>query len=143
MQRVKPAPRNAEHADLAGAPFLGSKPSDHFERVVLFLVGVFIKHQTFGITIAAHVDAHARITVAREIGMGQGIAHMGAITLAVGQIFKQGRNFILCRVNGNEHAGRKPHTVGHRDPEIFNFFGGARKFGDGFEGHGFLMPQNA
>ena len=71
------------------------KPVDHFERVVLLLLGIFIMHQSFGIAIAAHVDAHRGIAMAGEIRMSELIAHDRPVALAIGEIFEDRRHRLL------------------------------------------------
>ena len=69
LQAVEAAPRDTDHADRAAAPGLLGEPFDDLERVVLFLLEIFVEHQPVGLAVAAHVDAHAGIAVAGDIGM--------------------------------------------------------------------------
>ena len=55
LQRIKPAPRNAEHAHLAIAPFLFGQPCDHFQRVILLLLGILIQHDAVAVARATHI----------------------------------------------------------------------------------------
>ena len=139
LQRIETTPRNAEHAHLAGTPFLFGQPSDDFNCVILLLLGVFIGHQPVAVAIAAHIDTDRGIAVASEIRMGERITHMGAIAFSIGKIFKQGWHRIFLGICWDKHARRQLHAIGHGDPKIFNFFSFARKLGDGFNGHNVLL----
>ena len=46
LQTVKAAPGFSHHADRTGAPWLSGKPFDHFNRVILFLLDIFIIEET-------------------------------------------------------------------------------------------------
>ncbi len=74
LQRVEAAPRDAEHADHARAPWLGRQPGDDLERVVLLLLAVLVGQHTVGLAAAADVDAHRGIAVSSEIGVGERVA---------------------------------------------------------------------
>ena len=111
LERVEAAPADAHHADRAGAPGLRREPGDHLERVVLLLPGVLVLHQPVGIAVAAHVDPHAGIAVAGEIGMGQLVALDRAVALAIGQILEDRRHRVAAR---HPPAARSAPPAGSR-----------------------------
>ena len=41
-------------------------------------------HETLRVPIATHVHADTRVAVARQIRVGEGVAHDGAVALTVG-----------------------------------------------------------
>jgi len=138
LQAIEAAPGNAHHADIAVAPGLRSRPGDDVAGILQFLLGIFVVHQPFGIAIAPHVDADRGVAVPGEIGMGELVAKNGAVALAVGQVFEDGRYRTISCVLGHPDARRQPATVRHDDAHIgkFDDFSGER--GDGFHG-----PHNA
>jgi hypothetical protein len=64
------------------------------------LLQIFVPHQPVRFAIAAHIHAHAGITMAGHVGMGELIAGRGAVALPVA-IFQNGRN---CPIG----IGRQP-----------------------------------
>ena len=134
LQAVEAAPRNTHHADPPGAPGLPHQPRDHVHRVVQFLLRVFVEHQPVGVAVAAHVDPHAGITVAGDVGVRQGIAHMGAVALAVGQVLQDHRHRILVCVGRHPDARRQLRAVGQCDEGVGDFTHLAREGFDGFHG---------
>ena len=102
------------------APGLRGEPGDHLERVVLLLLGVLVRHQPVGIAVAAHVDPHAGVAVAGEVGMGQLVALDRAVALAVGQIFEDRRHRALRGILRQPDPGRQAAAVGERDPLVLD-----------------------
>ena len=68
---------------------LRGKPGDDVDGILQFLLGIFVLHQAFGITVAAHVDAHSGVAVAGKMWMGERVARRGAVALAIGQIARE------------------------------------------------------
>ena len=58
-----------------------------------------------GFAAAADVDPHAGIAVAGQIGMGERVALIGAVALAVGQILQDRRHRILLGILRQPDAG--------------------------------------
>ena len=71
---LKPPQEMPIMPDRAAAPGLLDQPVDDFQRVVLFLLEVFVPHQAVGLAVAAHVHAHAGIAMAGHVGMGELVA---------------------------------------------------------------------
>ena len=84
LQAVKATPGDAHHAHAPGAPRLLAQPGNHRFGVLQFLLGIFVEHQALRIAIAAHIHANAGVAMAREIRVGKGVAHDGAVAFAVG-----------------------------------------------------------
>ena len=102
LQPIEAAPGNSHHPDRAVAPGLRRQPGDHLHAVVLFLLGVLVEQQARRFAAAANVDANAGVAVTGQIGMGQRVPLVGAVALAVGQIFQDRRNRILSASSGSQ-----------------------------------------
>src|SRR3984957_16451622 len=88
LHRGESSPRDAEHPNLAIAPWLARQPCDHLFSIDLLLLGVFaFGRGAFTRTEAANVDAHADVAAPREISMLWIIPCRRAIVFAVWQIF--------------------------------------------------------
>ena len=74
------------------------KPFNDSQRVILLLFQIFTEADTLAVAGATHVHPYTGITVAGEIGVGQVITFDRAVALAIGKIFKNGRNRIIIRV---------------------------------------------
>lgn len=118
LQAVEAAPAYAHHADLAVAPRLCRNPVDDFDRVGLFLRGVFVFHDAVAVAAPAHVDAQAGISALCEPRMRQRIARAGAVAFSVGQIFQDHRNRVIQCIEGLPHPGRQAAAVGQSDAKI-------------------------
>ena len=94
---------------------------------------VLVPHEAVGIAVAAHVDAHAGIAVAGDVGVGEGVAPSRAVALAVGQVFQDRRHRLRFGILGQPDAGRQPAAVGERDPGVLDLADRAREVGDGAE----------
>ena len=73
-----------------------------------------------GFAAAADVDAHARIAVAGQVGMGQRVALMGAVALAVWQILQDRGNRISLGVVRQPYPGGQPRAVLQRDQRVLD-----------------------
>ena len=138
LQRIEPAPGNAEHPDGAAAPRLGGEPLDHLDRVVVLGLGVFVADQPLGIAGAADVDAHARIAVAREIVMHRLVAAAHQVALAIGQVFEERRHWRPLRIRRQPDPRGEPGTVGERDQRVLDDLHRPRKILDGLHGSEFI-----
>ncbi len=118
LRAVEATPGNANHADPSRAPRLRRQPSDHIDCVLPLLIGVFVVHEPFGITVSAHIDTHGGVAVTGKIGMRQAIALRGAFAFAIGNVFEDRRNGILLGIDWHPDARRQHAAVRHRDPYI-------------------------
>ena len=121
LQAVEATPGNAHHADLAAAPGLLHQPGNHGFGIGQLLLGVFVEHDAVRVTVAAHVHPHAGVAVACQVGVGQGVAHDGAVALAVGQVFEHRRHRPFVSVGREPHPGRELSAVGQRNEQVGNF----------------------
>jgi hypothetical protein len=92
LQPVESAPGNADHSDRARAPGLARDPVDHLHPVVEFGLGILVLHEAVRVAVAADIDTHAGIAVARQPGMGEFVALQRSVPAPVGQVFQYRRN---------------------------------------------------
>jgi hypothetical protein len=116
LERVEAAPGDAHHADGAAAPGLLREPGDRLDRVVLFLLQIFVEHHPFGIAGAADIEPHAGIAVGRDIGMRVVVPVARAVAPAIGDIFEDRRHGLALGILRHPDARREPGAVRHRDP---------------------------
>ena len=119
LQAVEPAPGDADHADIPGAPGLSAQPLENLDAIVELLLQVFITQYPIRFAAASHVDADAGIAVAGPVGMRLGIAHGRQIALAIRQVFENGRHGVALGIQRAPDAHRQPAAVGQRDPVLF------------------------
>ena len=114
---VEAAPRDAEHADLAGREALLREPVDHDFAVRLLDVRIFVRDQPpLAVAGPADVDTRDHVAAANEVGVETPVAVSG-LGLAIGQVFEQHREALAGAASrGHEQVGREPHAVGQRDP---------------------------
>ena len=134
LQGVEAAPGDAEHADRAAAPRLAGEPGDHLQRIVELGLAVFVDKHALGFAAAADVDTHRGVAVAREVRMGQRIALMRAVALAVGQILQQRGHRVGVGVLGQPDAGGEPRAVLQRDRRVLDLADRAGKGRDDQDG---------
>ena len=79
------------HQGCSAIQAITSTPSACSWRAVL-VVG-----QAVGVAAAAHVDPHAGVAVAGQVGIQQLVAGGGAVALAVGQVLEHGRHRVAAR----------------------------------------------
>ena len=110
LQPVEPAPRDADHADRAGAPRLLGDPGDHLARVGLLLRQVLVLEDAVRLAGAALVDAHAGVAVTGQVGEVARVAHRGAVVQAVGQVLEDRRHRVGAASSGSQirAARRQP-----------------------------------
>ncbi len=138
LQPVEAAPRDPHHADRAAAPGLGGQPGDDLDGVVLLLPGVLVGQQAVGFAAAADIDSHAGIAMAGQPRIGERVAFIGAVALAVGQIFQDRRHRILLGVLGQPDARGELRAVLQGDRRVLDDADGAGKGRD--DQDGFTLP---
>ena len=136
LQTIKATPRDAHHANLARAPGLLHQPGDHGLGVGQLLFGIFVKHDAVRVTVAAHVHPHAGIPMSCQVGVCQGIAHDGAVALAIGQVFKHCRHRVFIGIFWQPQPCSKLGTVGQGNQDVGDFADLARKRFDCLHGAG-------
>ena len=121
LQCVEPSPGNPHHADGATAPGLRRQPRDHLERVVLFLLSVFIGQQAIRFAAAPDIDTDGGIAVARKIGMHQRVALIRAGSLAVRQVLEDRRNRIPHAVRRQPDTRGQVRSITQRNQRVLDF----------------------
>ncbi len=116
LQRVEAAPGNPHHADRARAPVLARDPGDHLHRVVQLLRGILVAQQAVGLAAAAQIDSHPGVATRGEPGIRQRVAVIGAVALAIGQVFQDRRD--RRRLRRQPDPRREPCAVGERNPGV-------------------------
>ena len=105
VQRVEPRVRGAEHAHLAGAPWLSSDPLDDGAQVAPLDVGVLVLGDSSGVAGAPNVDAqHCEAAFAGEAQVAVGV-RCTDVAHAVRQGLEQSRERALC-VGQVQRAGQ-------------------------------------
>ena len=130
LKRVEPAPRDADHADLAGAPRLLGDPRDDLARVGLLLREVLVLEDAVRLARPALVDTDAGVSVAGEVGEVVRVAHRRAVVQAVGQVLEDRRHRVLLGVLGQPDPRGEPAAVGQLDPGRRDRPHGPREVGD-------------
>ena len=138
LQPVEAAPRDPHHADRAAAPRLRGEPGDDLKGVVLLLPGVLVGQQAVGFTAAPDIDPHAGIAMTGQPRIGERVALIGAVALAVGQIFQDRRHRILLGVLGQPDAGSERRAVLQGNRRVLDDADGAGKGRD--DQDGFTLP---
>ena len=117
LKRVEPAPADAKHTDLAGAPVLLGDPLDHLEPVVVFLLIVFVPRNAFTAAVATNIYADGRVTVACIERVAFVVARRCPVTVAVWKVLKDRWNRLICDRHPSLHP--QPGAVAERNP-VFN-----------------------
>ena len=112
LQAVEPAPRDAEHPDLAAAPLLLGEPGDHLQRVVLLLREVLVVEQPVRVAAAAEVDAHARVAVVGEVRVVALVARGERVALAVREVLEDAGTGAGSSGSHSRAASRVPSDSG-------------------------------
>ncbi len=128
LKAIEATPALAHHADIAAAPRLRRNPGDDFERIVLFLLDIFVSHVAVGFTRATHINADRGIAVLCEIAMHWLIAAAGAVALAVWNIFEHGRNGIFLGAFRQPQARTKTGAILQSDPQMLGDVYGHDRF---------------
>ena len=128
LQPVEPTPALAHHADIAVAPGLLRDPRDDLDRVVLFLLDIFVGHVAVGFAGSAHVHADGGVAVFSEIAMHGLVAAARAVALAIRNIFEHGGNRILFGALRQPEARTKARSVAHGDPQMLGDMYGHGRF---------------
>jgi hypothetical protein len=118
LKRVEAAPRLSDHPDRAGAPGLAGEPSDHLERVVLFLRQVLVQQHAVRVAAPAHVHPHGRVAVAGEIGVKKRVSCRRSVALAVGDVLQNRRHRVGLGVLGEPDPRGEAAPVSERDPRV-------------------------
>ena len=134
LQGVEAAPRDAEHADRAAAPWLAGEPVDHLQRIVEFRLAVFVGEHALGVAAAADVDAHRGVAVPGEVRVGERVALTRSVTLAIGQILQQRGHRCSFGVLGQPYKRCKPRAVLQQDRRVLDLADRAGKGRDDQDG---------
>ena len=81
---------------------------------------VFIRQQAIRFAAAANVDADGRVTMTGEVWMRQRIAFESSSLLAVGQVFKDGRDGMLVGILWQPDARGQICAVAQGDQGVLN-----------------------
>ena len=100
LKRVETAPRDAEHAHVAGAPGLPGDPGDHLLAVIELLLCVLVAHDAETVTGAGKVDAQAGIAVAGEPCVLRLVSRTCHVALAIGKVLEECGHRIVFRIRG-------------------------------------------
>src|ERR1700758_4474936 len=119
LEGVEPTPRYALHADGAAAPGLRSNPFDDFDAIILLLLHVLIDRLAFRIPRTANIDADTGISVTGIVGETHVVAGAGEEPRKIRTIVEDRGDRMFRRLRQPD-AGREFHTVGHRDPGVFD-----------------------
>ncbi len=130
LQAVEPAPGDADHADVAVAPFLIGHPAQDFLAVSQFLLKVFVGQDTFRVAAAPDIDPQGRIAVSGIVVVVTGVAQPGKVALAIGDVLQDARDRLLPAAAGEPEPTGQAGSVRHRDPDVLNGFDFA---GEGFD----------
>ncbi len=120
LERVEPAPGDPEHPDRPGAPGLGGEPGDHLDGVGLLEGRVLVEQHAVRLAAPSHVDAHAPVAVAGEVGVPRRIRAGRSVALAVGDVLEQRRNRLGLGVLGKPDPRRQAASVRERDPLVLD-----------------------
>ena len=116
VDRVEPAPRDAEHADVAVRERLLRQPVDHDLAVLLLDVAVLVGDDAPG-AVAGAADVHPRHHVAalHEVGVHRPVA-AARLGLAVRQVFEDdGKALASGGAVRHVEVGSERHAAGQRN----------------------------
>ena len=117
LQACRPAPGRPEHPDASIAPVLTCNPVDDMSRILKLGIVIHVRHDTFAVAGAAHVDPQTGISVCGEERVIALVAGAYHVALPVGDIFEN--SWHGAAGIGQPQPRRKPHTIRHFDPEMF------------------------
>ncbi len=130
LQRVEAAPGLAHHADIAGAPGLTGDPGDHLERVVVLLLEILVQQHALGFAAAPQVHPDGGVAMTGRVGMHGLVARRGAVALAIGDVFQDGRDGGLAGIFGQPGARGQAGTVREGNPGVLDLANLARQLID-------------
>src|SRR5699024_8603759 len=114
LERGETAPRDPHHAGPPGTPRLVGDPFEHVLGVLLLLLQILVHESAVGIAASAQVHADARVAVARDVRVVDGVADCREVALPVGDVFHDRRYRLLG--GRPPDPGGKFRTVRERDP---------------------------
>jgi hypothetical protein len=125
LDGVEAAPRDAEHADVAGGEGPARQPVDDRLAVVQLDVRVFVgNHPPLAPARPPDVDARHEVAVIQEVGVER-VVPRPRLVLPIRQVFEQDREPVPFRsARRPVQIGRQAHAVGHRDPHLGDLVGG-------------------
>ena len=103
------------------------EPRNGSAAIKLFLSGVFVVDQSFAVTGAANIKAHASVAVSGKIHVQALVPRAGAVAFAIGDIFENDGNGVLFAVFRQPHLGRKQRSILQGNENIFHGFDATRK----------------
>ena len=118
LQAVEAAPRDAGHADGAGAPRLRRDPGDDVEQVLLLLRVVLVLEHAVRLAAAAQVHAHAGVAARGPVRVDEDVARGHAVAEPVGHRLEDAGHGVGLRIHRQPHASREPRPVAQRDPDV-------------------------
>ena len=137
LYRRKPAPRDAEHADLPVAPRLRGYPLQHFQAVLLVLLDREHALLPVGVARAADVYAQAGVAMAGEVAVMHRVARRVDVALAVRQQLDDRRHALASPAMSGSHsfaASRAPSGIGIQQSSVSVYRWGKRVIGFHCEG---------
>jgi len=105
LQRVKPAPGDTHHADVAVAPVLLCDPGNDFDAIGQFSGRIFVIKIATRFTSARYIYSDSSVTIAGKYGVGGFIAQSSTVALAIRQVLKDGRGAVAQGSFGQPRPG--------------------------------------
>src|SRR5699024_10597497 len=119
LERGETAPRDPHHAGPPGSLRLLCDPFYHVLGVLLLLLQILVHESAVGIAASAQVHADARVAVARDVRVVDGVANCREVALPVGDVFHDRRYRLLG--GRPPDPGGKFRTVRELDPHVALF----------------------